>query len=395
MTPEEIRVFFTRRDEAHARHDAASLAAGYSVDCVLVSPIAGTVTGRAAIERELRAVFEAFPNLQFHAEELLVIADRVVQIGTMRGTDTGGFLGLAPTGKDFRVDAVLLFRLQEGQIVHEQRIYDFSGFLLQLSGSMGAVVESARLYRETVERARMEHELRTAAEIQRALLPESRYVGADFEVAAASISCQAIGGDFFDYFDLPNHGFGFALGDVAGKGPSAALLAAVLQGIFFANAQRGGKPAGTIQEINEALVRRTVQSQFATVFYGVLFPNGCLTCCNAGHNPPLLVGRSGVRRLNTGGLIVGAFERLTFDEEVVQLDPGDLLVAFSDGTTEAVNSDGEEFGEERLLSTIEINRDLSVPALLRSLLDTVHRFSGGEAPTDDRTILVLRYSGAS
>src|SRR5712692_7803238 len=131
MTPEEITVFFTRREEAHARHDASSLAAGYSVDCVLASPIAGTVTGRTAIERQLRAVFEAFPNLQFHTDELLVIADRVVQIGTMRGTDTGGFLGLAPTGQDFRADAVLLFTFREGQIVHEQRIYDFSGFLLQ------------------------------------------------------------------------------------------------------------------------------------------------------------------------------------------------------------------------------------------------------------------------
>jgi sigma-B regulation protein RsbU (phosphoserine phosphatase) len=242
--------------------------------------------------------------------------------------------------------------------------------------------------------AQQEHELKVAAQIQRALLPQSRYGGVGFEIAARSVPCRAIGGDFFDYFNVPDGSFAFVLGDVAGKGPPAALLAAVLQGMFAANGQRIGTPAGTLRETNDALLRRPIEARFATVMYAVLAADGRLTYCNAGHNPPFLIGKNGVRRLDTGGLIVGALPQATFDEEIVQLEPNDVIVIFSDGLTEALNVSGEEFGEERLLSCIKSNCEATPPALVECLLESVQQFSAGAEQTDDLTVLVLHYSGA-
>src|SRR4030095_15455368 len=127
--------------------------------------------------------------------------------------------------------------------------------------------------------------MNTAAEIQRALMPLERRKGIGFEVAATLRPCRAIGGDFVDYFDLSNGAFAFVVGDVAGKAPAAALLAAVLQGVFTANAHRTGTPASQIAQANDALVRRGIESRFVTAVYAVLTPEGCLTYCNAGHNP--------------------------------------------------------------------------------------------------------------
>jgi serine phosphatase RsbU (regulator of sigma subunit) len=390
MTADEIRAMFARREIDHARHDAAALAGDNSLDCVLESPIAGTVRGRAGIEHVYRDIFSAFPDIQFEAGELLISGDRVVQCGTQTGTDTGGFLGLPPSGKRFRAPAVLLYTLHGGEIVHERRIYDFSGFLLQLATDNGPAIESTRLYRETVERVRMEQELKIAAEIQRTLQPETRHARAGIEIASTSLPCRAIGGDFHDYFDLPDGRFAFVLGDVAGKGPPAALVAGVVQGAFAANAYRGARPAEAMCQVNSILARRGMHTRFASVIYAVLTPEGRLTYCNAGHNPPVLIGRRGVQRLERGGLIAGAFVQASFDEETIQLDPGDMVVAFSDGLTEAQNAEGEDFGDDRMVAVVQANRNREPAVLLEALLQEANGFRGAADQNDDLTVLVLR-----
>ena len=395
MPTDEITAVFRRLEEGFARLDAASLAANYAEDCIVESPIAGQLIGREAVEPAFRNLFLAFPDLTLHTDELLVFGGRVVWTASVQGIDNGGFMGLPPTGKRFSTSIVFLFTFNKHQqIVHERRIYDFTRLLLQLAGDAGPATAGPRLYRETLERARLEHELKTAAEIQHALLPEARYTGAGFEVVATSVACRAIGGDFFDYFTLSSGGFAFALGDVAGKGPPAALLAAMLQGIFAGHFESGGTPADMLAHANQALVRRAIEARFATVLYAVLSCDGTLTYSNAGHNPPLLIGRRRMCRLDKGGLILGAFPQATFEEETLQLEPGDLLVAFSDGVTEARNPGDEEFGEERLVSTVEANWELTPNALLDCLLDTIHQFSAGAELSDDLTLLVLRYVGA-
>jgi phosphoserine phosphatase RsbU/P len=262
-----------------------------------------------------------------------------------------------------------------------------------LATEAAVAIENARLYRETLDKAKMEQEMRIAADIQRALLPEPQRLGGFFEAMGASVSCRAIGGDFFDYVDLPQGEFGFAVGDVAGKGAPAALLAAVLQGVFASQASNGTGPAMTLSRVNQALIRRSVESRFATAFYGVLTPDGKLTYCNAGHNPPLLIRPSGVQRLETGGLILGLFEHATFEEETVSVSPGDILVTFSDGVTEALSLTGEEYGEDRLIECAGLYREKSVPDLLDGILASVRQFTAGAVQSDDVTALVLRYVG--
>jgi steroid delta-isomerase-like uncharacterized protein len=394
ITTEGIAAALARHHDGYIRLDPAALAADYAEDCVVESMIAGRHVGRLAVERIFRTLFSAFPDLRTEVQESLVFGNRAVWTVAVTGTDNGGFMGLPPTGRPFSLFAMFLYTFgNDHQIVHERRIYDFARLLLHLSGETEPPIEGARLYRELLDRAQREHDLKIAAAIQRALLPQSRHVGTGFEVAATSVPCRAIGGDFFDYFTMADGTFAFVLGDVAGKGPPAALLAAVLQGIFTANAHRGLEPARAIREANDALVRRAIEARFATAVYGTLSSDGRLTCCNAGHNPPLLVGTRRVMRLETGGLVIGAFEQALFDQETLELEPGDTLVVYSYGMTEARNPDGEEFGEEQLMSCVRANTALTPTDLLECLLATVHKFSAGAAQSDDMTLLALRFGG--
>ena len=133
MTRQQVEAVFVRRDTALSQRDVASLTAQYADDAVVESPTAGgTVTGRTAIEEVTRAWFDGFPDVTFTRESLVIDGDLAVWIGEVRGTDTGGFMGLAPTNKPFRLPMVMVCRMRDGAIVHEQRIYDFSGMLIQI-----------------------------------------------------------------------------------------------------------------------------------------------------------------------------------------------------------------------------------------------------------------------
>jgi sigma-B regulation protein RsbU (phosphoserine phosphatase) len=286
-----------------------------------------------------------------------------------------------------RIGVLYLDGQEKGRMMSAVTRHALDAFAMEAA----AAIESAHLYRESAEKKRLERELQLAGEIQRALLPEAYQSGSHFEVASNSIPCRAIGGDFYDYFTLADGAFGFALGDVAGKGPSAALLTAMVQGIFSAHVGTAGSPARLMTLANEGLLRRSIQSRFATVVYGALARDGRLTYCNAGHNPPVLIGRGGIRRLETGGLILGLFPQAIYEQETLALEPGDLLVMFSDGVTEALDAAGEEFGEERMLACLDVNRQSRPPELLERLLSSVRGFTAGAAQHDDVTALVLRY----
>ncbi len=255
-------------------------------------------------------------------------------------------------------------------------------------------IESARLYAESAEKARLERDLRVAAEIQRALLPEPRFEGPGIDLAAVTVPCRTIGGDFYDYLDVGEGRFGFTLGDVSGKGPPAALLAAAVQSIFAAQAALGGNPAETMTRINRALLRRAIEARFATMFYGVLWSDGRLSYCNAGHESPIIVGRT-QRSLDTGGVVLGLFDNAKYEVETVQLEPGDTIVVFSDGVSEARNHADDELGRERLVTALGSVRGISSEATLEKLLAAVRDFTAGAPQADDVTALVLRYRGAA
>jgi phosphoserine phosphatase RsbU/P len=260
-----------------------------------------------------------------------------------------------------------------------------------LATEAAVAIENARLYRETMEKAKMEQELRIAAEIQQALLPPPEWSSDHFHAMGRTVPCRAIGGDFFEYLTLADGSAGFVVGDVSGKGAPAALLTAVTQGVLATQTSFGGGPAAALSRVNEVLIRRAIGSKFVTMFFAALSKDGRLTCCNAGHNPPFLVSGSTVRRLETGGLICGLFEKATYEEETIQLQPGDLLVMFSDGISEALNADGEEFGDDRILACIQGSGQGSVSQILECMVTTVKAFAAGTMQSDDITAVVMRY----
>jgi phosphoserine phosphatase RsbU/P len=290
-------------------------------------------------------------------------------------------------GEERRIGVLYLDSREKGSLLSGST----RAALETLATEAAVAIENARLYRETMEKARMEQEMRIAAEIQQALLPKAGRTGAYFSAAAASLPCRSIGGDFYDYVEMTDGSLGFALGDVAGKGPPAALLSAMMQGIFAAQAATSDRPSQTITRVNLALYRRGIESRFVTLMYGVLDPDGRLVYCNAGHNPPLIIGASGVRRLERGGPIVGLFEAAAYEEESVNLVRGDWLVIFSDGISEAMSASGEEYGEARIIRCVQTNAGLEPQRLLDSLFADVREFARGAAQSDDITGMVLRY----
>jgi sigma-B regulation protein RsbU (phosphoserine phosphatase) len=189
----------------------------------------------------------------------------------------------------------------------------------------------------------------------------------------------------------PDGSFAFTLGDVAGKGPPAALLSALLQGLFAAQATGTDGPALAVSRMNTALTRRGIESRYATLFAGHLDPDGKLMVCNAGHNPPLLVSQNGVSRLTEGGTVVGLFDTARYKEEERRMAHGDLLVIFSDGVSEAMSATEDEFGDERLIeAVIAAGRD-SAQQVVDMLLESLRSFTRGAPQSDDITVVVVRY----
>lgn len=262
-----------------------------------------------------------------------------------------------------------------------------------LATEAGVAIENARLYRETLDKARLEHELRIASEIQKALLPEGKHDGAFFQSSGSSVQARSIGGDFFDLIDLPNGSFGFLVGDVAGKGPAAALLTAKILGIFSAFASVGDDPSQTVDHINKVLTRRQIDARYATLMYGQLAPSGELIFCNGGHNPPLVYGHGGLRRIEAGGMPVGLFEMAPYSTDRIQLEAGDAMVLYSDGVTEAHNVAGDEFGEERMVKVLQDNYQETAAVILDKLIEEVRVFAHGAEQYDDITALVVKYTG--
>ncbi len=360
--------------DAANTHDIPALMELYAEYAVVISPAMSRITGRAAIGAAWDLMLSTFPDWKVCPDEVLVDGDRIIALGVNTATDRKGWFGLPPTGSTIKYRAVLLLTIADGKIAHEERVYDVSSVL------------------QLLEKARIDRELTTAAEIQRVLLSRTARIGSHYEAVGDSLPCRTIGGDFFEFIELPSGALATALGDVAGKGPPAALLAAMLQGMITAEARGAESPSVLMSSLNRALVDRGLGSQFATLAYGVLFPDGRFSYCNAGHNAPLVASGGQIRRLTTGGPILGAFRDAAFEEETLALSEQDLVVMFSDGITEACNPQGEEFGEERLISAVSSYAALPGREFLAAILSNVSRFCHDAQQTDDITVTATRFS---
>ena len=261
-----------------------------------------------------------------------------------------------------------------------------------LASEAAMAIYNARLYKDSQDKRRMAEQLAIAREIQQALFPNPNK---DLEYVCArshTLPCHEVGGDYFDYFNLEGGRLGFALGDVAGKGISAALLASLIQGIFSSQTLFDMPLQTMISNANRTIAQRGTGNRFVTFFYGIVDSEGNCTYVNAGHNPPILLSRDGsMRELQTGGMVLGLFAGAGYESETFKLKPDDHLVLFTDGVSEARNAAGEEFGQERLTSLLRENAQATSPEILARILDAVLTFSANAPQHDDITMMVLGF----
>jgi len=373
MSRDEAIELVRQLEEAVNAHDTARLLDLYAESAVMVSPVFSGISGLEAIRKTWETTFALFPDWTAKVGDVLVDGDRIAFLGTAAATDRNGWFGEPPTGERIEYRAVIVLTMLGGKIMRDERIYDLTGVLQRL------------------EKARTDKELRMAAEVQRALLSRTKYESSYCEAAGDSIPSRAIGGDFFELITLPSGNFGVVLGDVAGKGPASAIVAAMIQGMLAMEVETESSPSVTLARLNDALAQRSLEPRFATLVYGILSPDGRFVYSNAGHNAPFLLTNDGIRRLTTGGSILGAFREAKFEEETIHLTPGNTLIMFSDGVTEARNAHGREFGENRLASFINSVASTPVPEMLRSILARVQNFCQGTAQSDDITLTIVRH----
>jgi phosphoserine phosphatase RsbU/P len=249
------------------------------------------------------------------------------------------------------------------------------------------------LQRTTAEKERYTKELEIAKEIQQTFLPESAPVISGFACGAMTIPAMEIGGDLYDFIPVDGGRWGFVIGDVSGKGVSAALYMALCRTLLHASGGAQASPAAAVRQANRLIYEDGRSSMFITVFYAVLDPRlMTLSYVNAGHNPPLLVrGDPPVATLLEGkGIALGVVEDVDMPDVSLAVEPGDLIVLYTDGVTEAFNERDEYFGEERLVASISRNRTRPVQEIMDALLEEIRGFCGTAPQSDDITLVVIR-----
>ena len=245
---------------------------------------------------------------------------------------------------------------------------------------------------EVAERLSLKNDLEVARDIQRAMLRHDTYRSAGVEAHGRTEPANTVGGDFYEVLPLDDGRLVLALGDVAGKGSPAALLMALLLAILRTLLDEGLRPAELAERLNQQIVRHAPASRFITLFLAFYDPSsGTLEYVNAGQNPPLLLRVHGsTERLTTGGIALGLSRNTTFRALTTELAPGDLLVLYSDGVTEAENPDGVSFDEAGLERTIEFRRDATAPDLCNAILAAVAGHAQDTRFADDLTVVALR-----
>jgi sigma-B regulation protein RsbU (phosphoserine phosphatase) len=254
--------------------------------------------------------------------------------------------------------------------------------------------ENARMQQQMIEKQRMERELAIAREIQVGLLPQSLPKIPGYEVTSVFEPCYTVGGDYFDFLPAPEDGLAIAIGDVSGKSTPAALLMASLQASLRAlSSVEITEPSLIIQRLNQLLCDSQSQtSKYVTFFYAILnHETGKITYVNAGHCYPLVIKVSGdVHRLEIGGTVLGFFRDANYRKGVYNVDPGDVLIFYTDGVSELTNADEEEFGVERIVKAIQEHRSESVPSIRASLEHALHEHRGSQHQGDDITFILLK-----
>ena len=264
--------------------------------------------------------------------------------------------------------------------------------LSSLAPQVALASDNMRLIAENVEKRRMEEELQVARRVQERFLPKKLPPTPGLSIAARSVFCLEVAGDYYDVIALGDGRTALAIGDVSGKGAGAALIMANLQASLRALCGLGLTLDGLMLRANELIHQNTEPDQFITLFVGVFDPREqLLRYVNAGHNFPILIRRSGRdQMLDEGGLILGPFPDATYEQGCVRLAPGDTLLLYTDGVSEAMNSAGDELGEELVRDVVRAHAEESPEEIIAHVMSLVDLHQGGRSPEDDQTLLAVR-----
>jgi serine phosphatase RsbU (regulator of sigma subunit) len=259
-----------------------------------------------------------------------------------------------------------------------------------------SILDNARLVVRERERQRLEQEISIARDIQQNLLPRNFRDYPYLSVVGCNFPCFSVGGDYFDVFPLGENRTAFLIADVSGKGLGAALLTSMLQGVL-SGMTLGTDPARLFNHLNRFLCNHAEVGRYATMFFGILDEQGDLDYINAGHPSPILIRSSGNadEAFTEGSFPVGLVPEAEYSTARVKLEPGDTLVLFSDGVTEAMDPQEDLFGMPRLVKLLTGHNETPLDDLQKLVLEAVENFARGASQADDLTLLLVRYRAAT
>ncbi len=284
------------------------------------------------------------------------------------------------------IGVITVFNKKNGTLgVDDQRL------LTIIATQSSQIIENARLLEEEQQLLVIREEMRMARDIQTELLPKAPPVVPGYDISGKSIPAKVVGGDYFDFMVLDDHRLMFCLGDVTGKGLSAAILMGNTQATIRGQALLTASPKECMHTANLLMFKSTGLGKFVTLFYGILdYKNHMLTYSNAGHDEPyLLNSEASISRLKTGGVVLGFVPEYQYQEANISIQPGDRLVVYSDGIPEAMNAREEEFSDQRLEQIITENPHLSSAALIDKIITAVQAHAGDTPQSDDITLVVV------
>jgi sigma-B regulation protein RsbU (phosphoserine phosphatase) len=264
--------------------------------------------------------------------------------------------------------------------------------LMLLAAQVAIIIEKVMLHEQLIEKKRLEGQLEVARQVQLELLPAKDPRLAGYDISAYNFPTEEVSGDYYDWVKIFDDQIGLVIADVSGKGVPAALLMAFLRASLRAATHIGYSPQVSMAKVNYLLWESIERNQFVTAFYGILdATNRTLAYTNAGHNPPLLLTGDGKHRfIERGSLPLGMFKDTRYHEYYQTIEPGEMLVLYTDGVTEAQNRTGEEYGRDRLALAVKANQTLSARDLIAAVHKEVIEWTDGKGATDDVTFFVIK-----
>jgi len=384
MSAERNKALVRRFLKAHAKGDLDTVEGMLAPDFVDRNLIPGQRPGREVYLRALTEFHAAYSHTRYDIEKQLAEADEVVTTFAVSSThNRGEWMGLVPTGKEFKALQTLIHRIVGDKITEEWS-----------PGSNLAELAQQGLEQERIERERIEQELKVARSIQQASLPEKVPDLEGWQIAPYYQPAREVGGDFYDFHLLSESRLGLVVGNATGKGVPAALVMSTTCGMLQAVSQTvdSTSPGEVLSRVNETLLTRIPPNMFATCFYAILDPGSAsLSYANAGHDLPYLWHGGDAEELRARGMPLGLMPGMSYEEGEISLIEGNCVLFYSDGLVEAHEPKGEMFGFPRLRALVAQHGEERTLGNL--LLEELYSFVGeGWEQEDDITLLTLERS---